>query len=124
MKIRKRVLSLLLFVIALFVGFITVNNFSGHSVTASARSISFKEGKHILRKAGYSSELPYAKLKSRTHSRTIIWSYPGAQGMDKITLRPYGSKYVKIHVVFGTLHNGYFQHINYPYLPKYKTVRR
>lgn len=124
MKLRKLLFSLTIFVAALFLGFITFGNIWGQSVTATARSISFKEGKHILRKAGYSSELPFAKLKSRTHSRTIIWSYPGAQGMDKITLRPKGSKYVKIHVIFGTLHNGFFQHISYPYLPKNKTVRR
>ncbi len=93
-------------------------------VFASHKSISFKEGIHILRKNGYVSEIAFPKLRSRTSRRTVIWTYPGAQGMDKISLRPIGNHYVRIHAIFGTLHGGHFHILHYPYAPHYKTVRR
>ncbi|GEP23188.1 hypothetical protein [Lentilactobacillus diolivorans] len=99
-------------------------NFGGIAVSANTRSISLKESIHILKRNGYGSEVSLPKLKARTSKRTLIWTYPGAQGMDKISLRPIGKHYVKIHAIFGTLHGGHFHVLHYPYAPHYKTVKR
>lgn len=90
---------------------------------ASHKAISLKEGKKLLKKAGYRSELGYAKLSSKSKKKTVIVTYPGAKGKDIFTLRPSG-KHVKIHAVFGTLDGGHFSTINYIHLPHNKTVKR
>lgn len=90
---------------------------------ASHKAISFKEGKRLLKKAGYRSELGYAKLSSKSRKKTVIVTYPGAKGKDIFTLKPSG-KHVKIHAVFGTLDGGHFSTINYINLPHNKTVKR
>lgn len=112
--------------LSLGLGLVAITTGTSAETTASAAtgSISLKEAKSILKRSGYRSELSYAKLKVRTRSKTILYTYPGAHGMDKFSLHPYGAKHVKIYAIFGTLDGGGFSRINYIHLPKYKVVRR
>lgn len=122
----KKVMRCLAFIsLGLIIG-IAVGTVASKPENASAKSrvISLTEAKKILKKAGYESELSFVKLKYKSHKKTIIYTYPGAKGMDKFSLHPYGSRHVKIYASFGTLESGHFTKINYIHLPKYQVVRR
>ncbi|WP_367296128.1 hypothetical protein [Levilactobacillus yonginensis] len=121
----KKGLKLVLVLIAIMATFSFPAAFNQHSsgvVYASRRAISLKEGKRLLKKAGYASELDFAKIRSKSKKKTVIVTQPGIHGKDIITLRPKG-KYVKIHVIFGSTYGGHFSKISIG-LPHNKTVRR
>ena len=90
---------------------------------AKKKAISFKEGKKLIKRAGFGSELAFAKLRSKSKTKTVIVTYPGAKGMDIFTLRAKGKK-VHVHTVIGTLDGGSFSKITYLKYKANKTVRR
>jgi len=112
-------------ILGLLVGGVTENSVTAPTnASAAKKAISFREAKRILKRSGYASELGYAQLKHKTRAKTIIYTYPGAKGMDKFSLHPYGKSRVKIYASFGTLDTGHFTKISYIHLPKYKVVKR
>ncbi|WP_204121278.1 MULTISPECIES: hypothetical protein [Levilactobacillus] len=125
MKLGKIGRLLGIVILGLLLGVVTETSITAPTnASAATKAISFREAKRILKRSGYSSELGYAKLKHKTHAKTIIYTYPGAKGMDKFSLHPYGKSRVKIYASFGTLDTGHFTKISYIHLPKYKVVKR
>lgn len=124
MKSKKTLFALFLalFTLALTLTLPATIHQTSSNAYASSKSISLKEGKKLLKKAGYRSELGYATLSSRSKKKTVIVTYPGAKGKDIFTLKPKG-KHVKIHATFGSLDGGHFSKINIG-LPHNKTVKR
>ncbi|WP_382387036.1 hypothetical protein [Levilactobacillus fuyuanensis] len=121
----KKVLGLFLALVTVAVIFTVPASFTSNqsnTAYASRKAISLKEGKKLLKKAGYGSELGYASISSMTKKKTVIKTYPGAKGKDIFTLKPKG-KHVKIHATFGSLDGGHFTKINVG-LPHSRTVKR